>query len=178
MPVDELSQVLQILTAMVTPAVLIMASGSLILTTSNRLTRVIDRVRELARELEALEPDARGAVFLLEKRQHLGDLLDRAIERARLLQRAMTRLYLALGMFVGTSMMIGLLAISNWGVAWIALGFVFLGAGLMLMASILLIVESRIGLRSTLREMDFVSRSGLRESRPHSPLPSGERGQG
>ncbi|HET7711316.1 MAG TPA: DUF2721 domain-containing protein, partial [Thermoanaerobaculia bacterium] len=42
-----LTSVLSVLSAMITPAVLILASGSLILTTSNRLTRVVDRVREM-----------------------------------------------------------------------------------------------------------------------------------
>lgn len=41
-----LEATLSVLTAMVTPAVMILAS-SLILTTTNRLVRVVDRVREM-----------------------------------------------------------------------------------------------------------------------------------
>jgi hypothetical protein len=43
----ELSAVLTVLSAMITPAVLILASGSLLLTTSQRLNRAIDRARAI-----------------------------------------------------------------------------------------------------------------------------------
>ena len=42
-----------VLTAMITPAVLISACGSMILSTSGRLGRVVDRVRALSDRLEA-----------------------------------------------------------------------------------------------------------------------------
>ena len=41
---------------MITPAVLISASGTLVLSTSNRLTRVVDRVRSLARSFRPITP--------------------------------------------------------------------------------------------------------------------------
>ena len=79
------------LSAMITPAVLILATGSLILTTTNRLVRVIDRVREMLPEFESLakteHPDET-------KRKMLFEQLDRATIRARLAQRALTQLYL------------------------------------------------------------------------------------
>jgi len=45
--VRSLSAGLTVLTAMITPALLISASGTFVLSTSNRLSRVIDRVRRL-----------------------------------------------------------------------------------------------------------------------------------
>ena len=42
----------EVLGAMITPAVLISASGTLVLSTSNRLSRVVDRVRVLSAEAE------------------------------------------------------------------------------------------------------------------------------
>jgi len=45
---DGLSSSLAVLTAMITPAVLISASGTMILSTSTRLGRVVDRVRSLS----------------------------------------------------------------------------------------------------------------------------------
>ena len=67
---------------MITPAVLILACGSLILTTSQRLTRVIDRVRELSKEIEEVAGDTRGEEFIREKRTMLFDLMDgRSTER-------------------------------------------------------------------------------------------------
>ena len=46
-----------VLTAMITPAVLISACGSMILSTSSRLGRVVDRVRVLSDRLEDMPRD-------------------------------------------------------------------------------------------------------------------------
>jgi hypothetical protein len=46
-----------VLTAMITPAVLISACGSMILSTSSRLGRVVDRVRSLSDKLDELAGD-------------------------------------------------------------------------------------------------------------------------
>ncbi len=45
---------LAVLTAMITPAVLISACGALIFSTSSRLGRVIDRVRSLSEKFEQI----------------------------------------------------------------------------------------------------------------------------
>ena len=67
----ELTSTLSVLSAMITPTVLILACGSLILTTSQRLTRVIDRVFDdystyaaVPHKFEAGTPNAGGAVGL------------------------------------------------------------------------------------------------------------------
>lgn len=150
----DLRSALDVLSAMITPAVLILASGSLILTTSNRLTRVLDRVREMAKEVESLgdENDARTA----DKRTLLFAQLERATRRARLLQHAMTRLYLGLTMFVATSVGIGLIALLGNHLAWLPLIVGFIGAGLLFSASVHLIFESRLALATTIAEMDYV----------------------
>jgi hypothetical protein len=167
-PVRELSSALDVLSAMITPAVLILASGSLILTTSNRLTRVIDRVREISAEIEALATAELDPQYVADKRTLLVTLLNRATHRARLLQRAMTRLYVALSTFVATSVAIGVVALTRkeWAVVALALGFI--GAFLLFSSSILLIVESRIGLGSTFVEMDFLWKRGLHHVPPES----------
>ncbi|MCV4614792.1 DUF2721 domain-containing protein, partial [Escherichia coli] len=48
---ENLNSTIEFLTAMITPALLISATGSLVLSTSTRLGRVVDRVRELERRL-------------------------------------------------------------------------------------------------------------------------------
>ena len=47
------------LSAMITPAVMILATGSLILTTTNRLVRAIDRIRETLPDFELPAQDGR-----------------------------------------------------------------------------------------------------------------------
>jgi len=59
---------------------------------------------------------------------------------------------------------IGVVALTEASLAIVAIVFVFIGAGLMLEASVLLILESRIGLSSTYAEMDFLWKRGLHSS--------------
>ena len=50
----DTTSAIAVLTAMITPAVLISACGSMILSTSSRLGRVVDRVRSLSDRLEEM----------------------------------------------------------------------------------------------------------------------------
>ena len=153
----ELASVLDVLSAMITPAVLILATGSLIMTTSNRLTRVIDRVREMAAEIETVVDNPPPHAH--EKRRLLFAQLERSTRRARLLQKAMQRLYIGLAMFVATSVAIGVVAMVRVDVGWIPLILGFIGAGLLFSASLLLIFESRIALTATWAEMDYIAQN-------------------
>jgi hypothetical protein len=148
-----LTSTVNVLSTMITPAVLIMACGSLILTTSTRLIRSVDRIRELSGELEKLTAtvDERGE----RKRRMLFGQLDRSATRARMLQRALTRLYAAVAFLVGTSVALALSALSNLA-AWVPLILGLIGAGLLFDASIQLIFESRLALIGTYEETDYI----------------------
>src|SRR5918998_603067 len=108
--VDALSSALPVLTAMITPAVLISACGTLILSTSVRLGRVVDRVRSLSDRFEELARGADGVELFEERRAVIFDQLDKLTSRARILQRAMTVFYTAAGVLVLTSVAIGVVA--------------------------------------------------------------------
>src|SRR3712207_4655566 len=105
---ETLSSALAVLTAMITPAVLISACGALILSTSTRLGRVVDRVRLLIDRFEEMSQSGDEVQLFEERRAVIFDQLDRLTDRARLLQRGMTVFYLALAAFVLTSVAIGL----------------------------------------------------------------------
>src|SRR5437868_3744813 len=109
---EALSSAVAVLTAMITPAVLISACGALILSTSTRLGRVTDRVRLLIDRFEEMmrSQQDEGVEMFEERRAATFDQLDRLTTRSRLLQRSMTVFYLALGVFVATSVAIGLVA--------------------------------------------------------------------
>lgn len=156
----DLASVLSVLSAMITPAVLILASGSLIMTTSTRSTRCIDRVRERAADLESLG-DATDELTSA-KRNHLHNQLEINTRRARLLQKAMSRLYIGISFFIGTSVSVGVVAVLSLGLGWIPLVLGFIGAGLLFAASIYLIFESRLALQTTYDEMDFIDRNYMR----------------
>ena len=153
----ELSSVLGVLSAMITPAVLILASGSLIMTTSSRAIRCNDRVRERAAELEAL---GKGTDVGTENiRQHLYTQLDINMRRSRLLQKALARLYIGISFFIGTSVSIGIVALLHVDVGWIPLLLGFFGAALLFTASVYLIFETRLANATTATEMDYISRT-------------------
>src|SRR5205085_2063982 len=157
---EGLSSVLAVLTAMITPAVLISACGSLILSTSTRLGRVVDRVRELSDRFERMAHDDKEIALAKEKRAMIFDQLDRLTSRARILQRSMTSFYLALGIFVATSFAIGMVAILHTRQGWIPVALGLLGAAFLFYGSILQILEARLALATTYREMDFIWEMG------------------
>ena len=156
----ELTSVIDVLSVMITPAVLLLATGSLIMTTSNRSIRCVDRVRERAAELEALGDGQDEHTDV--KRQHLYKQLEVNTKRARLLQKALSRLYLAIGAFVATSVSIGLVALLHVNVGFVPLVLGFIGAFLLFSASVYLILESRLALTTTYTEMDYISRNFMR----------------
>ncbi len=156
---NELSPTMAILSAMITPAVLILASGSLIATTSQRLGRVIDRTRSLSEKFASLASGKPAGVMLSEEKSMLFDQLGQASRRSRLLQTALSSLYFTLSLFVSTSVAIGLVAASGIDYTFIPVVLGIGGAGLLLYASLLMIYESRIAVASVNAEMDYVLRT-------------------
>jgi hypothetical protein len=161
MEIDALTSSLAVLTAMITPAVLISASGTMILSTSTRLGRVVDRVRSISDRLEELarSPEIE---FLDERREMIFNQLDMLTSRSRLLQRSLTVFYMAVGIFVATSVAIGVVAVSGVRYSWIPVVLGLIGACFLFYGSILLIFEARLALSTTHAEMDFLWRQSKR----------------
>jgi hypothetical protein len=160
---DALTSSLAVLTAMITPAVLISASGTMILSTSTRLARVTDRVRSLSDRLQELASGQASDEFHEERRVMLYDQLDKLTSRSRLLQRALTTFYVAVGVFVATSVAIGIASFASgprFAVVPVALGLI--GAFFLFYGSMLLIFEARLALSTTHAEMDFIWRTTRR----------------
>jgi hypothetical protein len=165
-----------VLTSMITPAVLISACSALILSTSVRLGRVVDRVRALSDRFEELAYRQPDDVVLFEERLELTfTQLDFLTSRARHLQRAMTTFYLALGLFVATSVAIGFIGTLSPGNGvshqWIPVILGMVGAGLLFVGTLLLGIEATIALRAIHGEMDFLWKLGQH----HAPKPLRER---
>jgi Protein of unknown function (DUF2721) len=144
-----------VMTAMITPAVLISACGALIFSTSSRLGRVIDRVRVLSDRFQEMVKNPEDELFD-ERRLLIFTQLDRQTSRARLIQRAMTAFYSALGIFVASSVAIAIISAAARNYTWIAVVLGVVGATFMLYGSVLLIIESRMALSAIMSEMDFV----------------------
>lgn len=163
---NELSTAFAVLSAMITPAVLISACSSLILATSQRLNRVIERARSLIGQVEELARQSVDGEELHARRLFCFRQLGRAARRARYLQRAMISLYLALGIFVATSVAIAIAALINLAYAWIPIMLGLVGISLLLMASLFLIAESRVALAAVDDEMDWAARISRRLAPP------------
>jgi len=159
---DGLSSALGVLTAMITPAVLISASGTMILSTSTRLGRVVDRVRSLSDRLQELPDDDTKVELLEEKRAMLFDQLDKLTSRSRLLQRALTTFYLAVGVFVATSVAIGVVSFFSGRFGWVPVAMGLIGAFFLFYGSMLCVFEARLALSTTHAEMDFIWRTSKR----------------
>ncbi|MCC6626867.1 MAG: DUF2721 domain-containing protein [Chloroflexi bacterium] len=164
---DDLSPVLAVLSAMITPVVLITACATLITSTSNRSARVTDRLHDWFAEFEELAEEE-SAPGTDRRREMVFEQLDLQTSRARLLQRSLTATYVALGFFVGASVAIGLVG-AAWMIGWewarvalLPIVFSLMGAGCLFFSSYLLITEAQLALRTTDREMDFVWEQGRR----------------
>ncbi len=153
----DLTGALAILTAMITPAVLISACGTLILSTSTRLGRAVDRVRKLIDRLEELaHTDEDKEIELYEERRaFIYKQLEMVARRNRLLQRAMMTFYLGLGIFIATSVTIGLVAATGRGFELLPAFLGLSGASLLFYGSVLLILETRLASQTLFAELDF-----------------------
>lgn len=148
----------EVLGAMITPAVLISAAGTLILSTSNRLSRVVDRVRVLAAEAERLSTPVPplDPVATEAKRVFIADQLARLSARLVLLRSAMTVLYIAIGLLVATSITVGVVVLLHVNYEWVPVALGLFGASALLYGSLLLVREARLAVGSSLIEMAFI----------------------
>lgn len=156
---NALNTTIEFLTAMVTPALLISATGSLVLSTSTRLGRVVDRVRQLEVRLgELIYVENRDEIPLYDKRVVVVvDLLDKVTSRSRILQRALGTFYYGIGAFVLTSVLIAAAAFfSRYRLLQLfPIGIGIGGIMCLFYGSLLMIKETRMATATVNAEMDF-----------------------
>ena len=153
---DSLSSTIEFLTAMVTPTLLISATGSLVLSTSTRLGRVVDRVRALEVRLgEMIYVEDKSTIPLYEKRvEVIIDLMDKVTTRSRLLQRAMATFYYGLMFFILTSVLIAVVGLFN-VYRWMPIPVGVVGIIYLFYGSLLMLRETRMANATINAEMDF-----------------------
>lgn len=154
----DANAILSILSSMITPAVLISACATLTISTSARLIRALERVRELTR---LIETHIRGSDLLSDERLALFfRQLEMVAERVRLLQRSLALLYMTLATFVSTSIAIGVVQLVAPTFAWVPLALAMVGALLFLITCWLLVLETRIALGTVRLELAFALKLG------------------
>ena len=153
---DALNSTIEFLTAMVTPTLLISATGSLVLSTSTRLGRVVDRVRELEKRLsDLILVESKADVLLYDERvEVIVHLLDKVTSRARILQKAMGAFYYGLGFFILTSVSIAIAGFVN-TYRWLPIPIGIVGIIFLFYGSLLMLLETRMATATVNAEMDF-----------------------
>lgn len=143
------------LTAMITPALFMTATGSLIISTPNRMSRIVDRIRQLNDQADLLSRGKTELDFPADRLDHIGGQLDRLIGRSAAIRQALTLLYLALAMFVGTSLMMGFHALLDIEILALPTTLAIVGVLFLLLASVQLTREAHAALWSNRLEIDF-----------------------
>jgi hypothetical protein len=144
-PADAIAHY-QILTSLLAPALLMAATGSLLVSANARLARVVDRLRSLV----ALYNDA-GA----RRRQGLDQQIARHRRRSRYVLRACVMLYAAVGSFVGTSLALAVDAFSGQRLPLLPTGLAVLGVLCLLVACVHLGLEVSLAVRSFDEELEL-----------------------
>jgi hypothetical protein len=165
---DILQPTISVLTAMITPAVMISACGTLILSTSQRLSRVIGRVYEWTRWLDAASRSPTEEAFARENAAAFFLQFETTSRRARLLHWGLSAFYFSLGTFVADILVIGVVALLGLDHSWPAVGLGLMGALLMLLGCAALAEESRLGLTTTDREMRLLREMAERHAPPEA----------
>lgn len=154
---------LTVLTGMIAPAVLISSCGPLLLSTTIRFGRIVDRLRALSARQEDLVHGRLDEAHVEEKMHMIDSQLALLSRRARLMQQGMMMFYLALGAFIGASLAIGIFAAAGWKLDWVPVVIGLIGTVFLLYGSLLLIIESRLGLDAVHAELEFVRKLAYRD---------------
>jgi Protein of unknown function (DUF2721) len=146
-------QAIDTVAAMIAPALFLTATGSLLISTSTRIGRIVDRIRVIVTlceggQLEQLDfPDLR--------RKHAVDELNHLQSRSNRVSAAVTMLYLAFSAFAATSMLIAINAVTGNHIEGLPVVCAVAGVGLLLVACINLVLEARSSLQGNGREVAF-----------------------
>lgn len=144
---------LELLTVIAAPALITNASSVLVLSTSNRFARAVDRSRAMAVELAKGGTDQPSRISLLRSHQI-------AKRRTLILVRAMATFYLAVGSFASGTFtgLIGA-AVEHFGFERVApyftaaaLGLVAVGTLSIATGAVMLVMESQLALRGLAEE--------------------------
>jgi hypothetical protein len=136
----------RVITSMLAPALLMAATGSLLISANNRLARVVDRLRSIMARLRSADAEARSALEVQVTRHR---------RRAHLVLRACQMAYIALGCFIGTSLALAVDAYFGFRLSLLPTVLAVLGVLSLLVASICMSREVGLAVRSFDQELDM-----------------------
>jgi hypothetical protein len=143
------STAIAIIAAMITPALLILGSASLVASALVRMARVVDRARVLASIAHEGDWSKGGATPAM-----LRDWLDRHARRARYAERSIMLLYAAVVVFVATCLSIALDRVTGEALAWLPISLAIAGTLLLLAGGAWMVAESGLSGKQIQEEID------------------------
>ena len=129
----------EMITAMVTPALLILGSASLVASALARMARVVDRARILTAAVYAGTSD-----HVCPAPSQLGVWLERHAIRARYAERSILLLYSAVVVFIATCLAIAIDRFAGDVLPWLPVTLAFIGTLLLLGGGAWMVAESRM----------------------------------
>jgi hypothetical protein len=133
------SSFLQLISASLTPAILILATGSLVASTLTRIARIVDRARVILERVASARErgDQQGVI-------ENTAWLRMYARRASLAERALTVYYTAIGLFVASSLAITADNLTHDSVPWLSLVLVVTGAICVFIGTAALVIETNM----------------------------------
>ena len=144
---NQTSPALIIISAMITPALLILGSGSLVATALQRLGRAVDRARFL---LQLSDAEVQKCGWTEET---VGRWLESHAKRSVVAERAVTCFFAAVGTFVADCLSIALDYYFAHSLTWLPVSLTILGMALMLLGAYFMLAESRLAAAQIREEM-------------------------
>jgi hypothetical protein len=133
------SPAITIIAAMITPAVLILASASLVASALVRMARVVDRARNLVAIAHEGTSEKLGVTA-----EVLRGWLEHHARRARNAEQAIALLYGAVVSFIATCLSIALDRAVSGSLAWLPVSLAILGTLLLFSGGARMVAESRL----------------------------------
>ncbi len=122
--------------AMITPAILILAAGSLVASTLVRLGRVVDQTRAFILQGQQMRKEGQMVdLALVEER------IDRQLRRAELARNALWGYYIAIALFLLSSVVLAIDQATHAPFEWLGPSIVLLGGLVLMLATLALVFE-------------------------------------
>jgi hypothetical protein len=147
-----------ILTAMITPTILILAAASLVGATTNRLERTMEAMHELAEAFDSHMDYEQDRHALNDEQISLMAQVERTSKRVRLMQYTVALLHIAIACFVLTGVTLGIEAASGLKLGLTPVAFGLVGALLLFLGIATLVRDAVIAVQATREEALFTLR--------------------
>jgi len=164
-----------VLSAMLTPAIFLTANGSLIISTSNRISRVTDRIHQLNELRDMISRGLGGLDFPEVRMAFIERQLDTLTRRADRIRHGLALQYGSFALFVATSLVLAFDAWIEHLIAFLPTATAIVGVLLMLGSSVSLVREALAAIAGNQAEIRFYDElhRRRRDSARDDPAPGG-----